>query len=235
MRSRLIVSVAVLVFCSFAAAQDGGQKIIKIVIGPDGKAQIISDQETKKPAPVAGVEQKLDQILKQLGELRGDVDAIKKRLDGMQSGGFGFGFPGGKPGKGPPFKEKKLEEPKTKGELPKEKKPTIDPEVQERLDAIIKALEKGKPPVISPFGDRPRYDAEVQKRIEEILKSLKAKEGGKEKVEFELDGIFEKLERTLPPRTLPAPSTAQRIAELERMADDLRRQIDKLKARGDSK
>ncbi|MBI2805798.1 MAG: hypothetical protein HYX68_12535 [Planctomycetes bacterium] len=57
----------------------GKAMILKIVIGPDGKAQIVADEPAAAPRTVEG---KLDLILKQLGDLRRDVDIIQKKLTG---------------------------------------------------------------------------------------------------------------------------------------------------------
>jgi hypothetical protein len=194
---------------------DGNSKTIKIVIGPDGTARIITDQDEKKriPEPRGSIDQKLDQILKQLGDLRRDVDAIKKKLDDKKGGVILWDVKPA-PGKEPPAKEKK--ELKIKIELPKDK-PAVDPEVQKRLDAIIKELEKKRPDIELP---KSPIDPEVQKQIDRILKQLKEK------------GAVP--ETPVPPRVAPPPP-AQKIEELQRSIDQLRRQIDQLKRESQDK
>lgn len=55
----------------------------KIVPGPDGKAKIVALQLVQ-PAPPMSTDKKIDLLLKQMDELRRDVDAIKKKLDGKK-------------------------------------------------------------------------------------------------------------------------------------------------------
>ena len=196
---------------------DFNPKTIRIVIGPDGKAQIIQDRDTKKPAtpPAGTVEQKLDLILKQLGELRKDVDTIKKKLDGKQPDNLRLWQVVPTPGKDTP-KDKKPGELKFRIELPKDAKPTIDPEIQKRLDELIKQLEKKGLIPDKPGAPRiqfvPRPGGGADKQFE---------------FEFELKDILKKIEKDRP-NAPPAPNPAElrrRIEQLQQQLEQLQREL----------
>lgn len=161
-------------------------KSIKIIIGPDGKAQIVTEPPAKKPVPqpAGGIDQKLDLILKQLGDLRRDVDAIKQKLEGKKPVSIHWQMvPGSKPRKDgtieleivpAPAKDKK---PGASG--PKDGK-NLDPEVLQRLDQIIEELEK----------------KERSRRIDEIEKNKNADTKREELLEAQrqLERIIRQLE-----------------------------------------
>ncbi len=166
---------------------------ITVVIGPDGKAKIVNSTDAKKPVaqPASNADQKLDLILKQLGELRRDVDAIKQKLDGKKPVNIHWQMvPGSKPRKDGtieleivpvPAKDKKpggIEfeffpgpaNDKNPGApsiqiipLPAGKDgKKLDPEVLKRLDKIIQELEQK---------DRDRRSQEIEKNKKNLPQS----------------------------------------------------------------
>jgi glycosyltransferase involved in cell wall biosynthesis len=126
----------------------------KIVPGPDGKPQIVTLQLVK-PAPPMSMDKKIDLLLKQMDELRRDVDGIKKKLDGKgPPERFEMRFQLAPPPP-PPGSDKKL-----------------DKEARDRLNELLKKLEgeakkeAGKGPAKKQPANR---DAEIERRLERIL------------------------------------------------------------------
>ncbi|MSQ96945.1 MAG: hypothetical protein EXR98_20660 [Gemmataceae bacterium] len=152
-------------------------KGIKIIIGRDSTARIVTEPDVKKPAPqpAGNVDQKLDLILKQLGELRRDIDAIKQKVDGKQPHGILTWD----------LKPKNVIKPKEKDKKPgapniqiipfpggKDGK-KIDPEVLKRLDKIIEELEKKERDKARPIPDRDDL-LEAQRNLERVIRELEA-------------------------------------------------------------
>jgi hypothetical protein len=63
---------------------------LKLIPGPDGKAVVVAAQPGRPGEPAAGMsmDRKIDLLLKQVGELRRDVEDIKRKLDGKPGGPF---------------------------------------------------------------------------------------------------------------------------------------------------
>lgn len=133
------------------------QMEFKLVPGPDGKAIIVAMQRKAEPL---STDKKIDLLLKQVGELRSDVDAIKKMLDvkpGTTGGGWQWYYP--------------------KAEKSPDKKP--DKATLDNLKAIEEALrnyqDKKGPDKKKEAGKGPdkktpaNSEAEVERRLERIL------------------------------------------------------------------
>jgi len=63
---------------------------LKLIPGPDGKALIVAAQPGRPSEATAGmsVDKKIDVLLKQVGELRRDVEDIKRKLESRPGGPF---------------------------------------------------------------------------------------------------------------------------------------------------
>ncbi len=168
--------------------------------------QYLQAQQDKAPQPGAaqpagGTDAKLDLILKQLGDLRKDVDAIKKKLDGKQPDNIRIWFDRDLPMLP---KDKKIEferkDPKPVAPpiqvipAPGSRK-KIDPGLKKELDALLKEVTEG------------------QKQIDDLLRKLEEKDRdpAKKKILIEL------------------PKTIDRNAQLERRIESLLREVDELR------
>jgi hypothetical protein len=147
-------------------------KGFKILIGPDGKLILIQDD--KKPAakaPPANVDQKLDLILKQLDELRKDVDGIKKRIDAKPGGRIEPkpGFPVPNP---PRLAPGTAIDPAVKKELDALLKEAADG--QKQIEDLLKKIEAKEPPRKPALPAPPDIDRtkQLERRIELLLREV---------------------------------------------------------------
>jgi hypothetical protein len=143
----------------------------KLVPGPDGKAIIVVMQRKAEPL---STDKKIDLLLKQVADLRQDVDAIKKKLDikPTVSGWEGYYR---KDDKGPPRGWGGW------GYTPQGPDKKLDKEMLDRLQKLLKELEgeakkadkgpdKKKEAGKGPDKKQPANpDAEIERRLERIL------------------------------------------------------------------
>ncbi len=127
----------------FQQGKDGPKQMeFKIVPGPDGKAILVFMQ--KKAEPLS-TDKKIDLLLKQVGELRSDVDGIKKKLDASRP-------------------------PRTEGPDKKLDKETLD-RAKEYMELLRKHMEEEtKKAGKGPERKAANPDAEIERRLERILR-----------------------------------------------------------------
>lgn len=208
-------------------------------------------------AAPASADAKLDLILKQLADLRKDVDGIKKKLDGKQPDGvrvWDF-VPKGKDGKPGVIEIELFPKPVAPRieikpiQLPgdKDKKPAVrqfqlvpanpgsqpNPEALKRLEELIKQLEAEKK-AAKPLPDKrvipapgQKLDPALKNELDALLKEVT--EGQKQ-----IDDLIKRLEGQAkdPGKkkvTIELPRTIDRNAQLERRIEMLLREVDDLR------
>jgi hypothetical protein len=155
-----------------AKGQDAARKSLEQARKAMERAKQLRKDQQAAPATPAGVDQKLDQILKQLGDLRKDVDAIKKKLDVRPSDTIRPWPPFGPPMKIKEVKpgvfeiEVEIEKlvPNKADKADKAKKPAKDEPADE---TIQKALQYLRAKQLTPQASTPET-----KRIEELERAV---------------------------------------------------------------
>jgi hypothetical protein len=190
------------------------------------EAEFKAQSEPKREKPAAdSVDKKLDLILKQLGELRRDVDQIKSRLDGKRPDGPAWQIvpiPGKDKDKKPGIQFELELVPQDKG---KAKKPGIQLEIvpirdkgQKRDDdpAIQKALDFLRKKQAGESKPGSKIDPDVMKRLEDLIKAIREQEANR------------------PPVPPPPQSDAERIEELQRALERVRRDLEAIRKAKDA-